>query len=504
VIDAGQRIIFFNSGAEQIFEHTEAEMQGKPLTVLLPARFRDIHPGHVKGFAASTDPPRRMGLRRQVVGLRKSGQEFEMEASITRLQAGSPGLNMVVVRDTSDRHDVEQVIRVMAEGSQETVCIFDQNDHFLYLNPAFQNLLGYSLEDLTGKYSMADIIHPDDRDHPRLASISGSHELRVRHKDGHWVWFEGARYPIELWSRSVIVAIGRDITARKQAEAEAESLLRSARRQASLMDKLMETFADPILIVDKHWQYSYANAAACRYMALSRADIIGHTPWELSPGFKGTNFEAAWRRGMEATAPTSYEEHYAPSDRWFSVHFFPTDDGMAVHFVDITAHRHAQAAQSGLATILSHARDALGPETLEALNIMPDPMAVMDEQLRYAYLNEAAKKVASLPEAEMLGRTPWEVDASLLPFKRNYREALKTQHRSSFQLYYDPADRWFAVELIPTGKYVIAYTVDISLQKKSEEAVQYLTDTLEQALDGGWDRKAGRNPKQSAHTHKRK
>src|ERR1035441_3160856 len=81
-IDGEQRITFFNEGAANIFGFTPDEMLGQPLTALLPARFRSRHAAHLESFRESHVKARRMGERSQIVGLRKSGEEFPAEAAI--------------------------------------------------------------------------------------------------------------------------------------------------------------------------------------------------------------------------------------------------------------------------------------------------------------------------------------------------------------------------------------------------------------------------------------
>ena len=56
--DEGQRIVLFNAGAEKIFGWSAAEVMGKPLDVLLPERFHDVHRRHVHDFGDG-DPGRR-------------------------------------------------------------------------------------------------------------------------------------------------------------------------------------------------------------------------------------------------------------------------------------------------------------------------------------------------------------------------------------------------------------------------------------------------------------
>ncbi len=117
-IDAQQRIIRFNHGAEMIFGCRAAELLGRPLEILLPERFRGAHFTHVTQFGEGAVAARRMGERRQIAGLRASGEEFPAEASISRIDVAGERIYTVVLRDISERQRAEQVQRFLAQAGE--------------------------------------------------------------------------------------------------------------------------------------------------------------------------------------------------------------------------------------------------------------------------------------------------------------------------------------------------------------------------------------------------
>ena len=113
----------------------------------------------------------------------------------------------------------------------------------LYASPAIERLLGFSIEDLRGAEVM-DLVHPEQREaalrlraelmrSPGKVSVD---EVRVRHKDGSYRWVELTRKNLlhEPSVRAVVFNF-RDITERKQAEAERQRL-ESRLRQAEKME----------------------------------------------------------------------------------------------------------------------------------------------------------------------------------------------------------------------------------------------------------------------------
>lgn len=102
-IDESHTIQLFNQGAEKIFGYNAQEVMGQPLNLLMPTRFRIVHEAHIVAFAGAAEVTRKMGERREVLGLRKNGQEFPAEASISKLATGSERVFTVILRDITER-----------------------------------------------------------------------------------------------------------------------------------------------------------------------------------------------------------------------------------------------------------------------------------------------------------------------------------------------------------------------------------------------------------------
>ncbi|HQY26480.1 MAG TPA: PAS domain-containing protein, partial [Thermoflexales bacterium] len=112
VIDQDQRIVYANAGASAMFGYQLDELTGRSLTILIPERHVPRHADHVRSFGRSGETSRRMGERRDVVGQRRTGEEFPAEAGITRIASEGAVRYGVILRDVSERRQREDELRL--------------------------------------------------------------------------------------------------------------------------------------------------------------------------------------------------------------------------------------------------------------------------------------------------------------------------------------------------------------------------------------------------------
>jgi PAS domain S-box-containing protein len=102
-VDEEQKIVLFNPAAERMFTCTSKDAIGKPVTQFIPERFRPGHDEHIRRFQRTGGTNRRMGALGAVSGLRTSGEEFPIEASISQVNVGGRRLFTVILRDITER-----------------------------------------------------------------------------------------------------------------------------------------------------------------------------------------------------------------------------------------------------------------------------------------------------------------------------------------------------------------------------------------------------------------
>ncbi len=110
-VDANYRILLFNKKAQQIFGYAADEIIGQSLDLLLPQRFHAAHHEHITKFTQSDIPSRLMGERQEIFGLRRNGQEFPAEASISKLGIDGQHVFIVIIGDITRRKQMEQELQ---------------------------------------------------------------------------------------------------------------------------------------------------------------------------------------------------------------------------------------------------------------------------------------------------------------------------------------------------------------------------------------------------------
>ncbi|MGZ5033226.1 MAG: PAS domain-containing sensor histidine kinase [Usitatibacter sp.] len=110
-VDERQHIVLFNKAAEAVFGCGRDEAIGAPLAWFIPDRFRGAHAEHLNRFAEGGTSSRRMGKQRTVMGLRRNGEEFPIDASISQITEQGRKLFTVILRDVTERTRQEEALR---------------------------------------------------------------------------------------------------------------------------------------------------------------------------------------------------------------------------------------------------------------------------------------------------------------------------------------------------------------------------------------------------------
>lgn len=146
--------------------------------------------------------------------------------------------------------EAKNMYRLLADNTIDLVCLHNIDTSFQYVSPSIEKLLGYTPEDLIGKFPEA-LVHPEDRGifQMSIADFTTgkkdvSLRMRVRNVEGNYIWFESnANWVIENNVPVSFHSSSRDITERKEAEEIIKINLQQERKLNELRTNLVSTIS---------------------------------------------------------------------------------------------------------------------------------------------------------------------------------------------------------------------------------------------------------------------
>ncbi len=119
--------------------------------------------------------------------------------------------------------------------------------------------------------------------------------------------------------------------------------------------------------------------------------------------------------------------------------------------------------------------------TAEVLERISDGIFVLDEDWRFAFVNPGGARLIGRSPDELLGRVIWEEfpEAVGSVFDEQYRRAMRTQHSSEFDAYFEPLGRWYTVRTLPSPDALTVIYHDATQRRAADEAIQALLGQLQ-------------------------
>jgi PAS domain S-box-containing protein len=229
------RIRSWNAAAQGLLGWTAEEIGGRHLLETIVSRARREQ-SHERLIALnSADAPDFLGEPVELVTVHRDGHEIWVEARIGRVWWAGEWHPHAFLRDITERREAahflarsEALHRVLAENSGDVISRHAPDGRFLYVSAACHSLLGLTPDELLAS-NPQELLHPED-----AAELFGSDgtivlpegpgeiTVRVRHRDGHWVWIEATPSVVRDAAGVIeeIQVYSRNITDRRAREAQ--------------------------------------------------------------------------------------------------------------------------------------------------------------------------------------------------------------------------------------------------------------------------------------------
>ncbi len=369
IVNESGQIVLINSQTEKLFGYDREDLIGYSVERLIPARFQDRHLDHRAAYL-SNPRVRPMGAGLELYAIRKDGQEFPVEISLSPLKTAEGVLVTAAIRDISETKRIEDQIhklnlelqakeqlQLLLDSTAEAIYSIDVDGACTLCNAACLRLLGYSRDSELLAKNMHALMHhtrPDGRTYPEeeCKIFQAFRQGKGTHVADEVLWrADGTSFPAEYWSYPVrhnsrvvgSVVTFFDITQRKKSE---EALRRSESRHRSII----ESAPYGVCRVDQSGRIVMANSAFATMLGYqSPNEVLGlHTgadvylnPMEqqrardYASEDSRIGYETKWKRKDGKTITVRLGGRRLPDDD-------ELPGGFEVFVEDITEHRSLQ------------------------------------------------------------------------------------------------------------------------------------------------------------------
>ncbi len=477
------RIVLVNFQTERLFGYRREELLDRTIEILVPERFRGVHPGHRGGFF-SEPRSRSMGAGRDLYGLRKDGQEFPVEIGLNPISTDEGSFVLAAIVDITERKRAEERFRLVVESAPSAMVMISDEGKILLVNAQTEKLFGYDRHELIsasievlvperfrGKHPMFRVDFFAD---PKARSMGAGRDLFGLRKDGSEVPVEIGLNPIKTGEGTFVLAAIVDITERKRAEERFRLVVESA--------------PSAMVMINERGKIVLVNAQTEKLFGFSRKDLIDQSIEVLvpprfrsaHPGFRASFFTDPRSRSMGAGRDL----------------FGLRSDGSEVP-VEIGLNPIKTAEGSFvLAAIVDITERKRGEERFRvAVESAPNPMVMVNAEGKIVLVNAQTEKLFGYARKELIEQ-PIEMlvpsrfrgghPGHRLGFFSNPQARSMGAGRELFGLRRDGTEMPLEIGLNPIktdeGSFVLAAIVDITERKKAEERFRLVVESAPSAM----------------------
>lgn len=239
-MDHTGHLVYVNNAAADLLGCSKERLQSISMSDIDPETFHEV-----EAFGGTAGEPSQVRTRESRFR-REDRNLVSVDVTINRLGESENGISCVYARDITERKKAEERLRQLSravEESPSTVTITDLEGTVEYVNPKFEEVTGYSSDEVVGqnirilKSSHHSSEFYKDLWESILAGNEWHGQFLSRKKNGELFWEQASISPIRDNSGQIthFVAVKEDITDRKKAEEELQQNIKDLQRFSSLV-----------------------------------------------------------------------------------------------------------------------------------------------------------------------------------------------------------------------------------------------------------------------------
>jgi len=247
--------------------------------------------------------------------IRKDKSHVWVEINTAPIKQKDNNVIIGFVRNISERKQAEQLYHNLADSSPVGVYII-QNRRFVFTNPVFQGVSGYTAAELLNIKPVI-LVHPEDRETVRQNAIqmltgerTQPYEVRLITKNGGIRWGLERMTSITYEGKRAAVGNYMDITERKLAE---DKLEQAAQEWRTTFDSI----TDLISIHDKDNRLLRVNKAVAELLNTTPKELIGKFCHEVMHGTKEPPANCPHLETLRTGKPAATEIFNSNLDAYF-------------------------------------------------------------------------------------------------------------------------------------------------------------------------------------------
>jgi PAS domain S-box-containing protein len=339
------RHVFINSAGLKLFGASSTnQIIGKPVIDF-------IHPDYRKIVADRMQDAMKMGIAPHEIEekfLRLDGTTVDVEVRAAPfIYEGKPAMQ-AVVRDISERKRAEEALRLSEENFRDSIensplgiRIIDEDGKSLYANRALLEMYGYdSLEELEAvarkrRYTPESYAEHIKRVNKRKHGehVPDHYEISIVRKDGQVRYLSVSRAEVIWNGKREFQMVYQDITERKQAGEQYQTIIRTA--------------MDGFMLADMQEHILDVNEAYCNLIGYTREELINMSIVDIEAMMNRQEITESFRRIAEIRHGRFETRHRCKDGRIIdvevSINYLPAEGGRQFVFIrDITQRKHAE------------------------------------------------------------------------------------------------------------------------------------------------------------------
>jgi PAS domain S-box-containing protein len=482
--DSDGKILYSNPSFRKIYGYTEDEILGESVSILMPERFREGFTSKMRHFQ-QTGEHLLVGKIFESRGLRKNGEEFPFEMSITYWKSGEEKFQTSIVRDITERKKVEKSLKDSEELFKE---VFNKvNDimtlieikedgragNFIKVNDVAVEKLGYSWEEFA-QMTPKDIGTTASSNRERIKELVTEGRVTFQRtyftKEGHAMPVEINSHIFGFKGKKVALSVARDVTEREKAE---KSLKESEERLKDLFDNA----TDLIQMVKPDGSFMYVNKSWKDALGYSDDEIEKLTVFDIIYPDHLEQCQSIFQAVMQGQRVDKVETGFMTKNGdeiilEGSVNAKVDAEDNVIYsraiFRDITERKKSEREIQRLASIVESSEDSIVGYNLEGIILNWNDGA----ERVYGY---SADEIRGKHVSDLMNPSQWEENLQNI---EKIKRGESVSHFETSRLRKDGSEIDVSITLSPIkdvdGKIVGISTItrDITEAKKAEEALK--------------------------------